>query len=98
LLVANETLLARRVQTGLCDAGLVEAPLVGRFVAARRARFGPIAGRIRTEAAFAAGVERGDPLRAELDVALRRLAADGTLARLRRVWLGGDPAALPVLR
>ena len=98
LLAADETLLARRLQTGLCDAGVVEAPLVGRFVASRKSRFGPVAGRIRTEAAYAAGVERGDPLRAELDAALRRLAADGTLARLRRVWLGGDPAELPVLR
>ena len=98
LLLPDADALARRVQTGLCDAGLVDAPSLGRFVAGRWARLGAVAGRVETGVAFAVALERGDPLRARVDAALRAMRADGTIARLRRAWLGGDPERLPVLR
>lgn len=98
LLLPDADALVRRVQTGLCDAGLVEASSLGRFVAGRRARLGAVAGRVETGVAYAVALERGDPLRARVDAALRALRADGTLARLRRASLGGDPERLRVLR
>jgi ABC-type amino acid transport substrate-binding protein len=98
LLVRDAATLVRRVQTGACDATLVEAPLVGSFVAGRRDRLGPVAGRVDTRAGYAVALEPGSRLRARVDTALRRLRADGTLARLRRGWLGADPNRIPVLR
>jgi ABC-type amino acid transport substrate-binding protein len=98
LLAADDATLVRRVQTGACDASLVDAPLVGSFVAGHRDRLGPVAGRVETIAAYAVALERGSPLRVRVDAALRQLRADGTLARLRATWLGRDPNRLPVLR
>ena len=98
LLLADEAELARRVQTGLCDAGVVDAPRLGAFVAGREGRLGPAAGRLDSGVAYRVAVRRSSGLAPRVDAALRRLAADGTLARLRRAALGRDPVRLPVLR
>jgi ABC-type amino acid transport substrate-binding protein len=98
LVLPDSDALARRVQTGLCDASLVEAAALGSFLAGRRGRLGPVAGRVETGAGYAVALERGDPLRPRVDAALRALRASGTLARLRQGWLAADPERLPVLR
>lgn len=87
------------VRTGACDAALVPAAEVGRFVAGQRRLLGPVVGRVRHGAGLAA-VVRGD---AGVDVIavnreLVRVRRDGTLGRLARTWLGLDPASLRVLR
>ncbi len=51
-----------------------------------------------TNEKYAIALERGSPLRPRLDSAVRALAADGTLERLRKRWLGTDTASLPTLR
>jgi glutamine transport system substrate-binding protein len=98
LLLADEGALARRLQTGLCDAALVEAPRLAAFAAGRRDRLGPVAGRVETGVAYAVALARGSGLAPRVEAALRRLHADGTLARLRRSSFGVDPLRLPVLR
>jgi ABC-type amino acid transport substrate-binding protein len=77
---------------------LLPATELQNALAGHRDRFGAIAGRIDTNVSYAIALERGSWLTAVIDRALRQLRADGTLARLRNSWLGGDPLRLRVLR
>jgi ABC-type amino acid transport substrate-binding protein len=87
------------VRTGSCDAALVPAVQVGRLLARQRALVGPVVGRVRRGDGIGASVPAGSSLdRAAVDRELARLRRDGTLGRLARLWLGLDPAALPVIR
>ncbi len=95
---SNERLL-QLVQTGVCDAAVVPADAVGRLVAGRGALLGPITARIEIGGGSVVAVTRGGPVAvAEVDRALTRMRADGTLHRLTRSWLGIDPARLRPLR
>lgn len=86
------------VRTGACDAALVSALDVGRFVDGQRRALGPVVGRIEHGPGVALLVRRGAGLDvAGVDRELERLARDGTLGRLARTWLGLDPVGLPVL-
>jgi ABC-type amino acid transport substrate-binding protein len=98
LFLADEDVLARRVQTGLCDAALLDAARLAAFRAGRRDRLGPVAGRVETGVGYAVALARGSGLAPRVDAALRRLQSDGTLARLRRASFGVDPLRLRVLR
>ena len=95
---SNERLL-QLVQTGVCDAAVVPADTVGRLVAGRGALLGPITARVELGGGYVVAVTRGGPIAvAEVDRALTRMRADGTLHRLARTWLGIDPARLRPLR
>jgi ABC-type amino acid transport substrate-binding protein len=99
LVVDGDRALLRLVQTGRCDAAVREAPQLGRALASRtRSAYGPLAGRIPSEEAFAIALRKGSPLTGEVDRALRRLRADGRLGALAQAWLGLDPARLRPLR
>ena len=98
LTASNERLL-QLVQTGVCDAALVDANEVGRFVAGRGGLLGPVRGRVAFGGGFVVAVTRGGPIAvAEVDRALERMRADGTMHRLNRTWLGIDPGRLRPLR
>ena len=95
---SNERLL-QLVQTGACDAAVVPADAVGRLVAGRGALLGPITARIERGDGYVVAVTRGGPIAvAEVDRALARMRADGTMHRLARAWLGIDPSRLRPLR
>ncbi len=99
LLAPGDERLVRLVQTGACDAALVDAVTVGRLVAGRGTRFGPIVDRIDADDGLVVAVARdGSVTVADVDRALRRLRADGILGQLARRWLGIDPARLRPLR
>jgi ABC-type amino acid transport substrate-binding protein len=94
---SNERLL-QLVQTGACDAAVVPAGSVGRFVADRGGLLGPVAARIEFGGGYVVAVTRGGPIAvAEVDRALERMRADGTMHRLARAWLGIDPTRLRTL-
>ena len=104
LLVASDERLLELVRTGVCDAALVDATVVGRFVAGRGALLGPVPARVAFGAGYVVAVTRGGPIAvADVDRALARMRADGTLHRLAR-RLARDrpcpaaPAALTVRR
>ena len=61
-------------------------------------RYGPLVGRIVTKEKYAIALEKGSPLRPQINAALRAVIKNGTLTRLRRRWLGIDTATLPSLR
>ena len=95
LLVASDERLLEVVRTGVCDAALVDADGVGRFVAGRGTLLGPVTARVAFGGGYVVAVTRGGPIAvAEVDRALARMRADGTLHRLARAWLGIDPARL----
>ena len=99
LRAADDRELLGLVQTGRCDAAVREAPLLG--VALRRfpGRYGPVAGRVAMDRrGFVVALPRGSELVPEVDRALSRLRADGTLRRIAERWLGFDLARLRVLR
>ncbi len=98
-LVAGDDRLRTLVRTGACDAAVVPAIEVGRFVHGHRRELGAVAGRIAYGDGLVVAVARGTGLDvAPVDRALRRLGTDGTLARLARSWLRLDPARLRTLR
>jgi ABC-type amino acid transport substrate-binding protein len=99
MLVAGVERLRSVLRAGACDAALLAALEVGRFVAGQRRVFGAVAGRIPRGEGLVAVVPRGAGIDVEVvDRALERLRRDGTLARLARTWLGLDPAGLRLLR
>jgi ABC-type amino acid transport substrate-binding protein len=94
-LVSSPTRLLELVQTGACDAALVDADGVGRFVAGRGGLLGPVSARIESGTGYVAAVTRGGAIPvADVNRALARMRSDGTMHRLTRRWLGIDPARL----
>ena len=81
-----------------CDAVVFDAPALAVLRRQAPDRYGPLVGRIPTRERYAVALEKGSPLRARVDTALRAIAKDGSLARLRQRWLGVDAVKLPVLR
>ncbi len=99
LLVPTSGRLLEVVQTGVCDAALVDAASAGRLLAGKGGRFGPVVTKVEHGDGLVVAVTKNGPVGvADVDRALRRLRADGTLHRLARTWLGIDPARLRVLR
>lgn len=99
LLVPGADRLLEVLQTGVCDAGLVDAVSAGRLLAGKGGRFGPVVTKVEHGDGLVVAVTRGGPVAvADVDRVLRRLRADGTLHRLALAWLGLDPARLHALR
>jgi cystine transport system substrate-binding protein len=99
ILAPSETRLLELVQTGACDAALVDAGSAGRFVAGRGGILGPVSAKVERGGGYVVAVTRGGPIAvSEVDRALARMRADGTMHRLARQWLGIDPARLRPLR
>ena len=99
ILASSDERLLELVQTGACDAALVDADSVGQFVAGRGGMLGPVSARVESGGGYVVAVTRGGPIAvAEVDRALARMRADGTMHRLARQWLGIDPARLRPLR
>ncbi len=98
MLPAKPERLLELIETGVCDAAIVDASSVGRFVAGHGARLGPIAARIAFGDGYVVSVTREGAVTAEqASTALSRMRADGTMHRLARAWLGIDPARLRLL-
>jgi cystine transport system substrate-binding protein len=99
ILAPADTRLLELVQTGACDAALVDAGSVGQFVAGRGGILGPVSAKVELGGGYVVAVTRGGPIAvSEVDRALARMRADGTMHRLARQWLGIDPARLRPLR
>lgn len=99
VLTSSDDRLLELVQTGACDAAIVDADGVGRLVAGRGALLGPVRARIEAGDGYVVAVTRGGPIAvAEVSRALQKMRFDGTMHRLMRTWLGIDPARLRPLR
>ena len=63
ILASSETRLLELVQTGACDAALVDAGSVGQFVAGRGGILGPVSARVERGGGYVVAVTRGRPHR-----------------------------------
>jgi polar amino acid transport system substrate-binding protein len=95
--VADDDTLLRLVQTGRCDAALVDAARLGSLLDGRRARFSPARLRIGAGEGYVVALPKGSPLGAAVDEAIARLVTRGVTHRLAERWLGLDPARLRLL-
>jgi polar amino acid transport system substrate-binding protein len=99
LTASSDAALVRLVASGRCDAAVGEAPRLGTAVERLGGRHGHVGGRLAVGAPWVLAVPRGSGVVAsEVNGALRRLRADGTLGRIAERWLGFDPARLRALR
>ena len=99
ILAPSNDRLLQLVQTGACDAAVVDASGAGRLVAGRGGVLGEITARVGFGSGYVVAVTRGGPVAvAEVSRALDRMRADGTMHRLARAWLGIDPERLRELR
>jgi glutamine transport system substrate-binding protein len=98
LFLADLSVLLYDLFAKRCDAVVFDAPTLAALRREAPERCGPLVGRIPTRERYAIAFEKGSPLRAPVNSALKAIAKDGTLARLRQRWLGADTAKLPVLR
>jgi hypothetical protein len=64
---------------------------------ARAYRYGPLAGVLRTGDRYGIVLQKGSPLTARVDAAVRALVDNGTVSRLQRRWLSADLGRLRVL-
>jgi polar amino acid transport system substrate-binding protein len=94
----DETRLAQDLQTGRCDAGVLDAPVLAALKAAVPRRYGPLAGVIPTGERYGVVLAEGSPLTPFVNRALSALIAQGAVARLSQRWLTTNLAQLPVLR
>ena len=91
--------LLQLVQTGSCDAAAIDAVKAGRLVEGKKSLLGPVAARLLFGSGMVVVVSRDAAVKVtDVDRAVHRLRANGTLSKLARFWLGVDPAALPILR
>lgn len=98
-LVPGPRRLLQMVQTGACDAAVVDGVGVGRLIEGRRAVLGPVAARIPYGDGLVVAVARSSEIAiADVNRALAKLRSSGRLGKLARFWLGVDPGALPALR
>jgi cystine transport system substrate-binding protein len=97
-LIRTDDRLLELTQTGACDAAVVAANETGRFVEGRGGLLGPVTARLELGKGYVVAVTRGGPVAvADVNRALFRMRADGTLHRITRQWLGIDPARLRAL-
>jgi polar amino acid transport system substrate-binding protein len=98
LFVENPSRLSYDLFAKRCDAVVADAPALAVLRREAPDRYGPLVGRILTRERYAVALEKGNPLRARVNAALKGIASEGILLRLRRQWLGADTSKLPVLR
>ena len=95
---ASLELLFDALRVGRCDAVVLDAPILAAERASVPDRYGPLAGRLRTNEQYGVVLRKDSPLSDRVDDAVRALVADGTMSRLQKRWLMTDLRRLPVLR
>ena len=86
------------VQIGRCDAIVLDVPIVASEKKARPTRYGPVAGQIVTHEQYGAVFQKGSALAPSVDTAIKKLWANGTIAKLQKKWFAIDFAKVPVLK
>jgi polar amino acid transport system substrate-binding protein len=79
-----------------CDAVILDVPIVYSQKRKKPGAYGPVAGQIATNESYGAVMEKGSPLKASVDGAIKALKADGTIDKLQKKWLAFT--RVPVLK
>jgi polar amino acid transport system substrate-binding protein len=86
------------VQVGRCDALILDTPIVASEKKARPTKYGAIAGQIITHEQYGAVLQKGSPLTPLVDAQIKKLWANGTIAKLQKKWFNVDFSKVPVLK
>lgn len=95
-LFADQNDLVDAVATSKVDAVLLDVP--SALIAAKTDPRVTVAGRIATGGSYAAVLPLGSPNTSSLNDLIRKLRDNGTIGVLSRLFLGADPATVPVLK
>jgi polar amino acid transport system substrate-binding protein len=86
------------VQIGKCDALILDTPIVASERKANPGKYGPVAGQIITHEQYGAVFQKGSKLVPQFDAAIKKLWANGTIAKLQKKWFAIDFSKVPVLK
>jgi polar amino acid transport system substrate-binding protein len=86
------------VSAGVCDAFVMDVPIIASQKKTKPSAYGPIAGQIVTNEKYGAVLSKGSKLTASVSSAIKALTADGTIAKLQTKWFAIDVSKIPVLK
>jgi polar amino acid transport system substrate-binding protein len=86
------------VEVGRCDALVLDVPIVASQKKSKPSAYGPVAGQIITKEQYGAVLEKGSPLKPQLDAAINALVKNGTVGRLQKKWFNLNFSRVPVLK
>ena len=86
------------VQVGRCQAIVLDTPIVASEKKARPTHYGSVAGQIVTHEQYGAVLQKGSALTPLVDAQIKKLWANGTIAKLQKKWFNVDFSKIPVLK
>jgi polar amino acid transport system substrate-binding protein len=84
---ASSTAAFDAVESGRCDALMLDTPIVVSQAAKKKGAYGGVVGQIVTHEGYGAIMQKGSTFAPSLNRALRALKANGTISKLQRKWL-----------
>jgi polar amino acid transport system substrate-binding protein len=86
------------VQIGKCQAIILDTPIVASEKKARPSRYGNVSGQIITHEQYGAVLQKGSKLTPLIDAQIKKLWANGTIAKLQKKWFNVDFSKIPNLK
>jgi polar amino acid transport system substrate-binding protein len=86
------------VQVNRCQALVLDTPIVASEKKARPTRYGIVGGQIVTHEQYGAVLQKGSALTPIVDAQIKKLWANGTIAKLQKKWFNIDFSKIPVLK
>ena len=84
---ASSTAAFDAVESGKCDALILDVPIVASQSKKKPGAYGGVVGQIVTNEHYGAVMDKGSKLKPFVDKAINALKANGTIKRLTRKWL-----------
>jgi polar amino acid transport system substrate-binding protein len=75
------------VQSGRCDALILDVPIVVSQSQKKPGAYGGVVGQIVTHESYGAVMDKGSKFKSYLDKAIKALRANGTIDKLQKKWL-----------
>jgi polar amino acid transport system substrate-binding protein len=86
------------VQLNQCQAIILDVPIVALERKSNPTKYGPVAGQIATHEQYGAVMQKGSALAPLVDAQIKKLTANGTVAKLQKKWFNLNFASIPVLK
>jgi polar amino acid transport system substrate-binding protein len=85
------------VHVGRCDALILDTPIVASEKKARPNNYGAVAAQIITHEQYGAVLQKGSKLTPVVNAQIKKLWANGTIAKLQKKWFNVNFAKIPTL-
>jgi polar amino acid transport system substrate-binding protein len=95
---ASSTAAFDAVQSGACDALILDVPIIEAQNQKEPGAFAGVVGEIDTHEGYGAVFQKDSPLIPDVSKAINKLKANGTIAKLTKRWFGYDPTKIPILK